>query len=494
MNRFIVLIILISTLLSCESEEQKEERLAKQYCGSCHVFPDPSLLPKEIWAKNVLPNMAMRMGLLDLMEASKIIPEEDFLTVVGTLPSKPMVNEEEWQSIVNYFEVNAPEKLIIPKKDSVVIATFFEPSSYSNDELPMVTLLKSNQQVDRFFIATRNGNLDVLNKEFKSIDFIKLKSPASHLEIDSANNLILSLMGIMDPNDQALGEIVSINHKGVNKTLIDSLKRPVHFSKADLDSNGLDDFVVCEFGNYTGGLNIYESIGDTLFKKHILSTLPGSRNVILNDFNQDGKLDVLALLTQGDEQIALFINRGNFKFQQKTLLKFPSVHGSSYFEIHDFNKDGKIDILYSNGDNSDYSEVLKPYHGIRIFTQNSNGLFIEFMFYPMHGASKAMAYDFDNDGDLDIVAISFFPDFISTPDESFIYLENIDEEFKPHKLRESATGRWLIMELVDLENDGAMDIFLGALDFNNNVPPALLKTWQEGSTSVLILKNKLLKK
>jgi hypothetical protein len=494
MNKYIALVALTVTLISCESEDQKGERLAKQYCGSCHVFPDPNLLPKEIWSKNVLPNMAFRMGLLDLMEATKIIPEEDFLTVVGTLPGKPMVTDEEWQSIVNYFEANAPEKLNTSKKDSLHIATLFEPSSYSNEGLPMVTLLKFDSHRDRFFIGSRNGNLAILNKEFESTDFIKLKSPASHLEIDSSNNLILSLMGIMDPNDRALGEIVSINHQGIVSTLIDSLTRPVHFSKADLNSDGQDDYVVCEFGNYTGGLNVYESIGDTLYRKHILSTLPGSRNVILNDFNKDGKLDVLALLTQGDEQIALFINRGNFQFQQRTLLKLPPVYGSSYFEIHDFNKDGKIDILYANGDNSDYSEVLKPYHGIRIFTQNTNGLFIESMFYPMHGASKAMAYDFDNDGDLDIAAVSFFPDFINTPDESFIYLENVNQQFKPNKLRESISGRWLIMELADLEDDGDMDIFLGALDFNNNVPPTLLKMWEEDRQAVLILKNKTLEK
>jgi hypothetical protein len=116
------------------------------------------------------------------------------------------------------------------------------------------------------------------------------------------------------------------------------------------------------------------------------------------------------------------------------------------------------------------------------------------MFYPMHGASKAMAYDFDNDGDLDIAAVSFFPDFINTPDESFIYLENVNQQFKPNKLRESISGRWLIMELADLEDDGDMDIFLGALDFNNNVPPTLLKMWEEDRQAVLILKNKTLEK
>ncbi len=493
MNRFIVGVILLAPLFSCESEEKKGERLAKQYCGSCHVFPEPALLPKEIWVKNVLPNMAFRMGLSDLMEASRTIPEEDFLTVIKTLPTRPMVSEQEWLSIVNYFKDKAPDELVLPKKDSVNKLTHFEPLKYVSDDISLVTLLKTDSQNDRLYIGSRDGTLNFLNKQLEFIGTRTLKSPPSHIEIDSKNNLFLSLMGVMDPNDRPAGEIVKIDVQGHISTIIDSLKRPVHFTKTDLNSDGFDDFVVCEFGNYTGGLYLYQSAGDSSYIKHTLSNLPGARNVILNDFNKDGNLDLLALLTQGDEQIALFINRGNFQFQQKTLLKFPPVYGSSYFEINDFNNDGKNDILYTNGDNSDYSEILKPYHGIRIFTQNSSGLFIESWFYPMHGASKAMAYDFDQDGDLDIAAISFFPDFKNTPDESFILFENIDQQFIPTKLPESAAGRWLIMEIADFELDGDMDILLGALNFNNKVPPSLFKTWEEEHTSVLILKNKTLK-
>ena len=42
----------------------------------------------------------------------------------------------------------------------------------------------------------------------------------------------------------------------------------------------------------------------------------------------------------------------------------------------------------------------------------------------MHGAYKAMARDFDGDGDLDIAAISFYPEFDAATPESFVYLEN----------------------------------------------------------------------
>ena len=39
------------------------ETLAKQYCASCHLFPEPQLLDKKTWQDGVLPNMAMRLGI-----------------------------------------------------------------------------------------------------------------------------------------------------------------------------------------------------------------------------------------------------------------------------------------------------------------------------------------------------------------------------------------------------------------------------------------------
>ncbi len=60
------------------------------------------------------------------------------------------------------------------------------------------------------------------------------------------------------------------------------------------------------------------------------------------------------------------------------------------------------DILYTCGDNSDFSKVLKPYHGVYIFTNQSNWKFKQTYFYHIDGCTKAIAADFDHDGDLDV--------------------------------------------------------------------------------------------
>jgi hypothetical protein len=332
--------------------------------------------------------------------------------------------------------------------------------------------------------------LYTLNKHFVPIDSIKVNSPVSQIRHMDKHNLQLLMMGIMDPNDQARGQLASLNV--LNKTvtvLIDSLQRPVNVTAADLNNDQWQDYVISSFGNYTGDLSLFQGTPQGTFRKKVLSYLPGARHTIVNDLDNNGYPDVIALLTQGNEQIQILYNQGNMNFRQVVALKFPPVYGSSYFELADFNNDGKADILYTNGDNADYSPILKPYHGVRIFRNDGRNHFIETWSYPMHGASKAIARDFDQDGDLDIAAISFFPDFKHAPEQSFIYFENTGADFKPFITPLAKEGRWMIMEAFDVDADGDDDILLGAMNFFDYVPDSLIAFWKSKQTSLLLLRN-----
>ena len=83
-------------------------------------------------------------------------------------------------------------------------------------------------------------------------------------------------------------------------------------------------------------------------------------------------------------------------------------------------------------------------------------------FYPIYGASKAVARDFDSDGDLDIAAISFYSD-LEKPEQGFIYLSNeANFNFKAFSSPEAAYGKWLTMDAGDFDRDGDIDIVLGS--------------------------------
>ncbi len=429
------------------------------------------------------------MGFPNYNIQSKISPA-DLERVTETLPQKPMLTDEEFQSIIRYYWREAPINLQIENQKTERLKRFqpFNPKFTT----PFLTLLQVDTGNNQLLIGSQSSWLFKLDKSLRVKDSVQLESPPSHA-VFKDSQITLSLLGLLMPNDQAKGRLVELN-QDLTKTssFIDSLQRAVFFHEEDLNNDGKSDFIICEYGNYTGFIAIFEG-KEKGFVKHILASSPGARKVEVRDFNNDGRNDVLALFAQGDERLVLYLNQGNFSFEEKILVRFPPVYGCNYFEMIDFNNDGHLDILLTNGDNGDYSIILKPYHGIRIIENDGFNNFKESMFFPMPGASQATAQDFDKDGDLDIAAISFFPDFDNYPEEGFIYFENDGKNnFTPQTIEETANGRWLLMETWDYDEDGDTDIILGSSSYRGlGANNEIYKRWVEKVTPIMVLNNML---
>ncbi|MCC6290386.1 MAG: VCBS repeat-containing protein [Chitinophagaceae bacterium] len=450
------------------------KQLALKFCTSCHLFPEPSLLNKKTWVDKVLPNMGWRLGIRKNGEDpyADIVPEERALVrKLNIYPDVAAITQSDWKKIIAYFEQAAPEEPLPQKNHDSISETLslFSPKHivFDDKQLPRTTLLKFDSLSDELYAGDAENKLYILNNRFAFKSAWNVESPPVDIDFPRNEPPRLLTVGSVSPSDQRNGRLVSfdttftIQNPTVN---IDHLPRPVQFAYADLDMDGKQDAVVCGFGNNTGKLAWYSD--SKISGENILSTMPGARKVEIGDFNKDGKPDIMALMAQAWEEVVIWYNLGKGKFKEKKLLRFPPVFGMSYFELADFNKDGYPDILLTNGDNWDYSRINKNYHGIRIYLNDGRYNFKERWFFPLYGASKAVARDFDNDGDIDIAAISFY-NTLENPANGFVYFSNEGNfNFKPASLPDAASGKWLTMEAADFDHDGDIDIVLGSYFHN----------------------------
>jgi hypothetical protein len=497
-STLLLLTILVWCTSACDTERQGRQ-LAENYCGSCHLFPEPNLLDKKTWREGVLPEMAVRMGMAE-PDLSIFEPEEyQRILEQGGLPVRPLLNRKDWEKILDYYEKNAPEQV---PSSSTNLAINVDSSLFHSEILwqtpgqsPNFSLLKYLPNQQTLFAGQREGKIYSFSERLINLQD-SLFVPSTPSDIDEMENgqLELLLMGKMDPNDWFNGQWIEIKKEQKKWKLLKQwqreLNRPVQFSAADFNADGQKDWLICEFGHYLGKLAWYEKNAGTGMKIHMLLSTSGTRVAQIVDLDQDGDQDIVALLTQGDEQIIWFNNQGKGEFERIQVARFPPVYGSSYLEVKDIDRDGHIDLIHSCGDNYDYSYSLKSYHGVRIFLNQGQEKFKESKFLPLHGAGKVLVEDFDQDGLQDIACTAYFPDYQQKPLRGFVLYRNAGNlNFKANTFPKCDMANWLLMDKGDFDQDGDIDLVLGACSINNTVSPSLRSKWTKLGLGLLLLRN-----
>ena len=451
--------------------------LAKTRCSSCHLFPEPNLLDKKTWREKVLPAMSHRFGIYDDVPRDSLLEKgigKKIVNEAGIFPTTPTITRDEWQRIKKFYEDNAPDSLERQYSRDIKSSRLFNVvlPEYSIKH-PAISAMLFDQSMKKFFIADcskeNSSSVIIFDSRFKFEIELGFPHPVSKLSIIQ-DTLYVLMMGHLIPSDEPAGRLLKVIKKNNSyqgyALAIKNLKRPVDLAHADLDADGDEDLVICEFGNHTGGLSLFMKEGKN-YRKKVLNAQPGAIKVLIRDMDGDHLPDIVALMAQGDESVYIYYNKGQGLFEGKQVLRFPAVYGSTSIDLADFNNDGFFDLLYTNGDNADFSTILKPYHGVRIFLNDGKNQFEEKYFFPQHGAYQAVAQDFDNDGDVDIASISFFPDFKNQPEEGFLFLENQQNkkrtlDFEAAFIPETTQGRWITMQVEDFDNDKDDDILLGS--------------------------------
>ena len=174
---------------------------------------------------------------------------------------------------------------------------------------------------------------------------------------------------------------------------------PTAIVAGDFNGDGKLDLVVADSSPTNALLSTLIGSGDGTFQNKFSQTLPGILgSLAVGDFNGDGKLDVAAVI-QGTSAVSIFLGHGDGSFaapvQYPTgpMLLSPPYHNVL---VGDFNGDGKLDLAAATD------------NGIAILLGNGNGTFQPFSLVPSllsydPGDELVALTDFNGDGKLDIV-------------------------------------------------------------------------------------------
>lgn len=478
---------------------QKGRENALKYCTACHLLPEPEMLTKTAWIHHIQPEMAKWLGLervdYEGMQDGRILQE------AALFPSGPLLSEEDWFSIWDYYRALAPSRPL-PQREkppvTIGLKQFRVRKLNPHDSAPMTTMVKIDAAAKRIYFGDAfSGQLFAVNPSGGIISHARMKSGPVSLTIGE-KGLFVTQVGRLFPSDLMEGGIDFIPGADLDaapRTLVSGLRRPVNTVVANLNTDAREDLVVCSYGNRLGRFSWFEGREDGGYEEHVLLERPGSIQAEVRDFNADGRPDIIVMTAQAREGIYLFLNLGRGEFKMETLLEKPPTWGFVSFDLVDFNKDGRTDLLVVNGDNGDFALPTKNYHGVRLYLNDGHNHFHEAFFHPMHGAYKALARDFDGDGDLDIVAASYYPEFDAAMPESLVYLENEGGmKFAASTAPEQNAGRWMVMDAGDLDGDGDEDVVLGSFVRGPTtvpVPPALRDRWRTNGAALLLLENVL---
>ena len=467
---------------------RKQERAAlgeelQQLCTACHVYASPESFPRWAWKK-------------EIMQAYNFIA-----TLRPDLATPPI------QEVIEYFENRAP--LDFPKPQ-VVRSKEPYPVRLEMHETPACVHAPQNSITNVQPVhLTDEKNLELLACDGRVGQILLLRprdpepkwrvlgevsNPARaevvDLDGDGIKDLLVANLGSFPPTDDLHGSVVWLRGKGDGTfappvTLIGGLGRVADVRAAKFFGTKKLDLIVASFGYLKAGevVLLENRTGDWSkpeFKKHVVDKRHGAIHVPVADLNGDDKPDFVCLFAQEHERVEAFINEGGGKFRRELIYAAPEPgFGSSGIQLVDLDGDGKVDILYTNGDILDRPHLMKPYHGVRWLRNEGKYPYTHHLITPLYGVHSAVAADLKGEGKLDIIAVAFLPEFAfpnrkDIEADSVLLLEQTSPgKFQRHTIQKSQCDH-VTCCAADLYGTGKKDVIVGNFGTSGNSSPVTI--------------------
>lgn len=442
----------------------QNEPMVKAACGNCHAFVDANKLDKITWAA-VIKVMAPKMGLFEHNGETYFNEKNDPEVDQSIYPTSPIISHEDLDKIFHYYETLTPNtlpdqkrKYPIAKENGLFKVNHQQGMFPAVGNMPMTTYVSIVPGKNEIILGSfgEKGNLASFNTNGILNWSQSFPSGPTWVDYSISNQWLVTCIGSVQPTNAKIGSIHNFSPQSKLSSVVASkVARPVMAFRLPNTQN----ILINAFGHLKGQTYTFNPTKQSA--EQILRDIPGAICSRIVDWDGDGKKDILTLFAQNRESIVFFKNTGHGFQETSILLETLPVFGSNSFDVADMNQDGKPDIVYTCGDNADYSVVLKDYHGVYIYLHQGNNNLKPSFFYPLHGCFKALARDFDLDGDQDIITVSFFADFLTQNEEAAVYLENNKMDFKPYAMPGYDIGRWLTLDAADADGDGDQDLVFG---------------------------------
>ena len=282
-------------------------------------------------------------------------------------------------------------------------------------------------------------------------------------------DVLVASMGQITPNNDRIGAVIVLENLGGGKfqkhVIADHIARVTDVRAGNLTghTDGRLDLVVGQFGYAQGETRWMKNLGDWRFDSQIVNTQSGCIHTPVADFDGDGRPDFAALISQEWEEVHLFPNGTKPPFKDTLLWGSTNEDsGSSGLEAADVNRDGRPDLIYTNGDGFDYAEKgSRPWHGIQWLENRGGGFFAFHRVGSLPGAYAPCAADLNGDGFTDLLAVSGFADWSNPEAVSMMaWLNDGHENFTPVVLAHQPT-HLICAAIGDLDGNGVPVIVTG---------------------------------